>query len=149
MARPPGPPAAPTPPATPLGLEQTARAEALDRARQVLGHRSAFGSAALPAGASLELIQTARWILEGVDPGAIEAALQTAPAVSFRPGDRVLVGFRGPLTEERARRLHLEFAERLPDVEVVIVDGVRAIAVEHRDESALADNGHLQDRAPA
>jgi hypothetical protein len=59
-------------------------------------------------------------------------ALPTSWASPIRPGDTLIVGFTGHITMAEADRVRDRLSELAPDVTVVVMDNVAALAVYRR-----------------
>lgn len=59
-------------------------------------------------------------------------ALPTSWASPIRPGDTLIVGFTGKVTHAEAAQVRERLSEVAPDVTVVVMDNVGALAVYRR-----------------
>lgn len=64
----------------------------------------------------------------------VKAEVEWDNAIMVRPGDKLVVGIAGSITATMAREMKERLGERLPDVDVVIVDNVAGFAVYRDDE---------------
>jgi hypothetical protein len=66
---------------------------------------------------------------------ADNVALPTSWASPVRPGDTLIIGFTGKVTQAEAQQVRERLSEVAPDVTVVVMDNVGALAVYRRGAS--------------
>jgi len=66
-------------------------------------------------------------------------------AVVVRPGDKLVVATHRPISVEHARLIVAELGVKLPGVEIVLADGVSALAVYRADDAEDGSKPEMSD----
>lgn len=64
----------------------------------------------------------------------VKVRAELGNAVIVRPGDKLVIGTPGRLTQHEAETIKARIAEKLPGVEAVIIDSCSGLAVYRPDE---------------